>query len=141
MYSSQKLLLETYFDLSLALMVTLYEYSKDVSVFWNPFQTKYDRIDSIVTVIVLAMLIALILYGSLGVKTNFEDIKHGKIPTYLEFYLEDVSTKTRYSAQYTTFFLIRRIAMTIVLVTARIHPYSQMAFLMTLSFINIQYLI
>lgn len=98
LYSSQKLLLETFFDLSLAIMITLAAFTEDYNLAWNPNQNKYDRADTIVLAITAFLMALMVLYGYLSVRWQYDDIKHGKISFGLEFYMEGVRTKTRLSA-------------------------------------------
>jgi magnesium-transporting ATPase (P-type) len=141
-YAVQKLFLECFLDLYLALVLHLSGFILDTgdNGFIESFFT--DAGDIVCTVIVIVLMTVATVYPFLChyiIKHNFKNLKSSRVAAKYRVILEGNKIGTLNKSLCTVYFLYRRLITATVLVVLSDYPYFQMVFLIFLSLGSLAY--
>ena len=143
-YSSLKLYMESYFDLTMCAFLGSLAFNADQSEGRGigEFMDNYsDIINSLVTMVYIGMGIVFVLVGFIRLYRNRHDLQSKQFNHSMRVYLEGVRNSSLSKMMYNLVFLSRRLITGLVLVMLSPYPYFQSYTLVVLSFLNLLYLI
>jgi hypothetical protein len=103
------------------------------------FKDPWDKANSIMTIVLSVLFVAIPLYGFIAIHRNQGKLDSKKVFNALEPYIEGMRLDSYHSSMYNIFFLFRRFSTGLILVFFNKYPIFQVISLMIASVINFIY--
>jgi hypothetical protein len=120
-----KLFMESYFDVCFCVLINLIGFKEalDTGTIGDHFATWYDFINSSATIFYSVVLVMFPWHAFKVIYANFEALSTDRMLEEFGIYYEDYRTKTRATALYNVFFMVRRLVTSLILVFMRHLPF------------------
>jgi len=138
--ATQKLLIESFFDIYIANLVNLvgyYRYSQDFKGFFEGFG---NQLNSALCIFHSVLLTVFGFYYHVRIHYNKDDFHKPEVKEKFDNFLEDLHCKDAYSSLFNVFFLYRRIFVATMLVCVTEYPSLQILALMVANLVTLLYI-